>query len=676
MAEKGIKKKIEELRKEIRKHNQLYYQSADPEISDYEYDQLIKQLAELEEKFPDYKENKSPTETIGSDLISDDNTILHKERMYSINNAYSLQEVESFLVKTTEKKAKSDPQKTAQHLDYSLELKVDGLSINLYYEDGQMQYATTRGDGFKGDDVTANVMMISSIPQQISYQYPIEVRGEIYLPIKEFQRINQVREQQGLKLFANPRNAAAGTIKVKDSEVVKERNLQSIMYGLGYHRNSRLESQDDILEFLGKQGFSVSDHNAIAQDFRDISEYCNRWEERRSRLPYEIDGVVIKVNQFPIRELIGYTDKSPKWAIAFKFKAEEKQTEVLDVVFSVGRTGAVTPVAVLEPVYIAGSTVSRATLHNEEELKRLNIHYHDKVTVIKSGDIIPKILKVDEEARKEAAKPVVYPEKCPVCTTSLTREVDGVIRYCNNINCPAQIQKRIEHFVSKKALDIDGMGESLVAALLEHDIIRQVQDIYSIDYEKVKNLEKQGEKSVENLQKAIENSKKRPFHRVLYGLGIRHIGDKTAKIITERFPDLEALRKAKAEDYLQIEEIGEKIAKSLDDFFRNSESLQTINDLKAAGLSFIRKKKTDDDDKKAKKLSGKNYLVTGTLVDYTRDEINSLIESLGGRVVSAVSKKLDYLVVGANPGSKVGKAKKLGTTRIITEKEFNQMISE
>lgn len=676
MAANNIKNQIEELRKEIKKHNQLYYRSADPEITDYEYDQLIKKLAELEEKYPEYKKPESPTEKVGSDLDSDENTIPHKERMYSINNAYSLEEVESFLGKTAEKAAKSQSGGHSGKFTYSLELKIDGLSINLFYDEGHLQYATTRGDGFKGDEVTANVKMISSIPPRIGYKKPIEVRGEIYMPIREFERINKERENQGLRLFANPRNAAAGTVKVKDHRIVGQRNLQSIIYSVGYHQNGDLTCQSALFEFLHKQGFNVSEYNETAQDFAGISAYCQKWEDKRSSLPYEIDGVVIKVNEFAVRELLGYTDKSPKWALAFKFKAEEKQTQVLDVIFSVGRTGAVTPIAVLEPVYIAGSTVSRATLHNEEELKRLNLHYNDKVTVIKSGDIIPKIVKVAEAERKENAEPVIYPDKCPVCSTALTREVDGVIRYCNNINCPAQIQKRIEHFVSKKALDIDGMGESLVAALLEKGIIRKVQDIYSIDYEEVKKLDKQGEKSAENLKKAVQNSKKRPFHRVIYGLGIRHIGDKTAKIITGRFPSLEAFKSAQIEDFLEVEEIGEKIARSLYDFFRNEESLQTINELKKAGLSFSDRNKTDAGSDKEKILSGKSFLATGTLTGYTRDEINELIESLGGRVISAVSKKLDYLIVGENPGSKVDKAKKLGTVKLLTEQEFRQMISE
>lgn len=690
-----IKKEIQELKKLVKKHDQLYYMSADPEISDYQYDTLVKRLAELEAKYPELADDSSPTRSVGSDLSAAGKEIPHRLRMYSISNAYSLDEVKSFLTKAAQKlglfvdkqnsrdevqviEELSDSDTEDAELPVSLELKIDGFSINLFYEGGILQYATTRGDGFKGEDVTGNVKILPSIPKKIDYLKAVEIRGEIYMPIAEFERINRERAERGEKLFANPRNAAAGTIKIKDSTIVAERRLESIMYGVGYFEEENIKNQHHLLSWLENNSFNVGKQNALASSFSNIAEYCRIWEKKRSDLDFEIDGVVIKIDDFTFREDLGYTDKSPKWAIAYKFKAEEKTTKIDDVIFSVGRTGAVTPIALLQPVYIAGSTVSRATLHNEEELKRLDIHIGDTVTVVKSGDIIPKVLRVETEERKKDAKRVIYPEMCPVCHTLLTKEPEGVICYCNNINCPAQIQKRIEHFASKKAMDIDGLGEALIAAMLENNIISSFEDIYKIDFEKVKQLDKQGDKSAANLQAAIEQSKKQPFNRVLYALGIRHIGDKTAKIIAKHFPGINILKNTTVQEFTEIDEIGEKIGQSLYDFFHNELSLNTINQLQQAGLSFEAHPSTaaDTSEKGENRLNGKSFLVTGTLSLYKRDEIHDLIESSGGRVISAVSKKLDYLIVGDNPGSKLEKAGQIGTVKILTEQDFLSMMEK
>jgi len=660
--EKRIEKEIKRLRKLIEKHNQLYYLFTEPEISDYEYDQLLKKLTELEERYPQFKSKESPTAKVGDDIRLIAKVIEHKVRMFSLDNAYTLEEVESFL-----KRAAKNTDNT--FLPVTLELKIDGFSINLYYENGDLQYATTRGDGFKGEEVTENVKMISSIPQKIGYYKPIEVRGEIYLPVSEFQRINLEREKVGGKIFANPRNAAAGTIKVKNSELVAERKLNSLIYSVGIFNNKDIKTQCELLDFLRNLGFNVSPHNKLAINFAEITEYCQCWEKKRAELEYDIDGVVIKINDLSIQQELGFTDKNPRWAIAYKFKAEEKSTELLDVLYSVGRTGAVTPTAILKPVFISGSTVSRATLHNEDEIARLDLHYGDTVTLIKSGEIIPKILRVERSLRKPDALPVKFPSSCPECHTPLTKEPEGVIRYCNNINCPAQIQRRIEHFVSRKAMDIEGLGEALIAKLLENNIIGNLEDIYHIDYQKVLALENQGEKSVYNLKQAIEKSIEQPFDRILFALGIRYVGDKTAKIISEHFSDLSSLKHASIEDFLQVEEIGEKIAQSLYDFWHNEESLKTVEALQKAGLKFQAKKKIKSD-----KLNGKSFLITGTLARYTRDEANKLIEENGGRVISAVSKKLDYLVVGENPGSKIQKAEQIGTIKIINEDKLLELL--
>src|SRR5690554_2807206 len=660
--ERKAKQEISKLRRMIEKHNQLYYLFTDPEISDCEYDQLLKRLAELEERYPQFKSKSSPTAEVGSDLRTAAEVIQHRVRMFSLENAYSLEAVEAFLERAARNTGQSFHPVT-------LELKIDGFSINLFYENGELQYATTRGDGYKGEVVTNNVRMIETIPQKIYYKDPVEVRGEIFLPLTEFLRINREREERGEKTFANPRNAAAGTIKVKDSQLVAERKLNSLIYSVGYFDKREIDTQCNLLKFLKELGFQISPYNRLVNSFQEIKEYCLKWEEQRSKLGYEIDGVVIKINDLHIQRELGFTDKSPRWAVAYKFKAEEKSTRLLDVNFQVGRTGAVTPVAILEPVYIAGSTVSRATLHNEEEIVRLDLHYDDTVTLVKSGEIIPKILRVETEYHHPGAGKVRFPRNCPKCHTPLTREPDGVIRYCNNITCPAQLQRRIEHFVSRKAMDIEGLGEALIARFLEEGIISKLEDIYSLDYQKVMQLEKLGERSVYNLKQAIDKSVKQPFDRILYALGIRYVGDKTAKIIVEHFPDLESLLQAEVEDFLQVEEIGDKIASSLYDFLHNEESLQTIRALQKAGLAFRAEKKTVSD-----RLAEKSFLITGTLSRYTREEAEKKIEELGGRVISSVSKKLDYLIVGDKPGSKLQKAGKIPTVKIIDEDEFEQLL--
>jgi DNA ligase (NAD+) len=544
--------------------------------------------------------------------------------MYSLENAYSLEEVKNFVDKI--QKVDNRP------LSVITELKIDGFSINLYYEKGVLQYATTRGDGFEGEDVTENVKTIKSIPHGINYKKPIEVRGEIYLPVKEFERINEEREQLGEKLFANPRNAAAGTIKQKDSSIVASRKLGSIMY-------SAIESQ------------------------------CKMWEKSRSKTEYEIDGIVIKVNDFNFQRKIGYTSKFPKWAIAYKFKAEEKETQLIDVKFQVGRTGAVTPVANLKSVFISGSTVSNATLHNKDEIERLDIRIGDYVTVIKSGEIIPKIIKVNINKRPPNSQKVNFPDLCPVCKTHLKKEEDGAIYYCNNINCPAQIQKRIEHFASRDAVDIEGLGEAVVKQLLEENMISRIEDIYHIDFDKFQTLEKQGTKSAENLKIAIENSKNQKLHKILFGLGIRYVGDRTSRILTNHFSDIDEMIKADYEEFLEIEEIGEKIAHSLYDFFHNERSVQMIESLKKNGINFQSEKKNINN-----KLAGAKFLITGTLMNFTRTEIKEEIERFGGKIISSVTKNLDYLIVGENPGLKVKKAEKLDTVKIINEEDFLKLV--
>jgi len=655
-----IEDEIIELREKIAYYNKLYYQEAISEISDLKFDQLVKRLQYLEQKYPQYKLDTSPTKIIGSDISGINKIIPHKIRMYSLENAYSLDEIELFINKI--KKIDADA------ITVTTELKIDGFSINLYYENGELQYATTRGDGFEGEDVTENIKTINSIPNEINYKEPIEVRGEIYFPIKEFERINSERENKGEKLFANPRNAAAGTIKLKDAEIVASRKLDSIIYSVGLFKNPNIQTQYELLEFMDKQGFNIVKVGYVT-GIEAITSQCEIWEKSRYDLDYEIDGLVIKVNDFQLQQKLGFTSKSPKWAIAYKFKAEEVETQLLGVDFQVGRTGAVTPVAKLKPVFISGSTVSNATLHNADEIKRLDLRIGDYVTIIKSGEIIPKIIDVNYEKRESGSKEIEFPKTCPVCETLLKSEEEGIISYCNNINCPAQIQRRIQHFASRAAADIDGLGEAVVKQLIEHKQINNIQDIYHINYNEFQQYEKQGEKSAENLKNAIEHSKTQKFHKILFGFGIRYVGAKISKILSSHFKNINEIINADYDDFVEIEEIGEKIARSVYEFFRNENNLLMIKSLQEAGIKMISENIQTEDI-----LKGAKFIITGTLGTHSRNEIKEMIEKNGGKVISAVSKNLSFIIVGENPGSKLKKAKKIESIKIINENEFLQMI--
>ncbi|MCF7920210.1 MAG: NAD-dependent DNA ligase LigA [Candidatus Cloacimonetes bacterium] len=656
-----IERKINELRREIERHNLLYYQKTAPEISDFEYDRMVKELEQLEAEYPQYRQEISPTVKVSSDLTGEGQVRPHLERMYSLDNAYSLEEVQAFFAKIALEEG-AYPQVVLEH-------KLDGFSINLFYENGQLQYATTRGNGFEGEDVTTNVRTIACIPQKIDFRGRVEIRGEIFFPVAEFARMNAEREENGDNLFANPRNAAAGTIKLKDSALVAERKLTAFFYATGLLEGEEIATQMELLKFLQDNGFPVNPESRLVSDFAGMEAYCDKWDEQRFTLPWEIDGIVIKINERKLQEKLGYTAKSPKWAIAYKFKAVEKETELLAVDFQVGRTGAVTPRATLAPVQLAGTTVTHATLHNADEIRRLDLHLGDIVTVIKSGEIIPKVTGVRAEKRKTGAKAVLFPENCPVCGTELHREVEGAIYYCNNIDCPAQVHRRLTHFASREAVDIEGLGEKLVEQLIDNGLIKRIEDIYSLDFAAVAALERQAAKSVENLKAAIEKSKLQKFSKLLFGFGIRHVGDKTAKVLVQHFGNIEAFTSATVDDFLEVEEVGEKIALSLVEFFANEKNRAMIHSLEEAGV-VLRQEET----LLGTKLAGKTFLVTGTLENYSRQQIKSAIEAEGGRILSSVSKNLDYLVVGENPGSKVKKAEKLENVKIIGEQEIEEML--
>lgn len=660
---KQIEQEIKKLKEEIEQNNKLYYQDNDPEITDFEYDTLVIRFKELLEQYPQFGEEGKVLAKVGTDLLQDGETIPHKERMYSLANAYSLEEVASFFRKIFI--TYSD-----HSFDVVAEQKIDGFSINLFYDNGKLQYATTRGDGFKGDIITSNAKTIADIPHQIPYEKSLEVRGEVYLSLPEFMRINQEREEENKKLFANPRNAAAGTIKLKDKAEVKKRKLASFIYSLGSHSVDLDLNQAELLEFFKQQGFSVNPHYKRVSSETEVMEYCNYWDKERSNLEYEIDGIVLKLNKQELQQQLGFTVKSPKWAIAYKFKAEERETTLKDVQFQVGRTGAVTPRAILEPVYLAGTTVSHATLHNADELERLDVHFNDIVRVIKSGEIIPKILSVNKEKRLANAKKVIFPTHCPVCDSELERMPEEVIAYCINISCPAKIQKSIEHFASRETMEIEGLGEAVVSLLIDKGLVATIADIYRLDYDKIINWEGFGAKSVENLKTAIEKSKTQNLDKLIFALGIRFVGSKIASVLAEHFQSIDKLQQADSVELEAIPEIGEKIAGSVYDFFHEPKNIALLDELRELGLNFT----YENTQSESALLENKSFLVTGTLENYSRKEMQELIKANGGKLLSGVSKNLDYLIIGANPGSKLDKAQQLKSVAILTENEFLGMI--
>ncbi|MDI9524584.1 MAG: NAD-dependent DNA ligase LigA [Candidatus Cloacimonadota bacterium] len=656
-----LKREIQRLRAEIERHNLLYYELANPSISDFEYDQLARQLKELEALMEADERGESPLDKVGSDLRPGAETIPHLQRMYSLDNSYSTEELEQWCAKLASELG-FFPTLTA-------ELKIDGFSINLYYENGELGHATTRGDGITGEVVTPNILTLSSIPKSISHLSPIEILGEIYIPVADFLKLNEERQANEEKAFANPRNAAAGSIKLKNPEEAKKRHLNAIFYSIGHSPDLPLQRQSELLAWLADQGFPTSGQFRVCASYNEVREFCDHWENERYSLPYEIDGVVVKVDDLALQKRLGYTAKSPKWAVAFKFKPEEKETRLLEVQYQVGRTGAVTPVAILEPVYISGSTVSRATLHNEDEIKRLDLHLNDIVRIIKSGEIIPKILTAIPAKREPNAVPVRFPANCPVCSSQLERDEEGAISYCPNASCPAQLQRRIEHFASRDAMDISGLGTSLIARLLEQNMIAGLADIYRLDYEALAQLDRFGEKSAENLRNSIEASKARNFDRVLFALGIRYVGSVTARHLAEYFGTVDELLIAGEETLAQVPEVGSKIALSLKAWFGNPLNLKLVEKLRAQGLRFSYELRRESET-----LAGKTFLLTGSLDNYDRKTMEELIRRHGGRIVSGVSTSLNYLVVGAKPGSKLAKAQKLPSVKIISEIELLELI--
>jgi DNA ligase (NAD+) len=653
-------REIEKLRSEIRRHERLYYVENRPEISDYEFDQLMRRLAELERQHPELRTLDSPTLRVGGEPSSGFATVLHEPPMLSIENAYSLEELREWEERV---------RRQIGEVEYHADLKIDGVSLDLLYEDGVLTRGATRGDGVRGDDVTANVRTIRSLPLRIDSPYRrLQLRGEVFLDRQQFSRINEQKEEEGEQPLANPRNAAAGFIRLKDSKQTAARGLRAFVYQIVRADEQRIGSQRETYEILDGLGFPTNPGREFCRSLGEVETFIESWREKRHELDFEIDGIVIKVNRRDLQEELGSTSKAPRWVIAFKYPPEAVQTRLEGIGFQVGRTGTITPVAQLAPVWIAGTTVKSATLHNFEEIARKDIRIGDTVMVEKGGEIIPKVTAVLIDKRPAGASAVCPPEACPVCGGSVHRFEGEVALRCVNQSCPAILRESLLHFTARKAMNIEGLGEKRVDQLLEAGLLRDFTSLYELRSEDLVKLERWGEDSALKLLKEIEDSKKNELHRLIFAIGIRFVGERAAKILAENFGSVEALADATVDRLVAIPEIGPKLAESVTFYFSVEANRARLQKLAQLGVS-PRVERTE----RGTKLAGKTFVVTGTLERFTRDEIHKLIESEGGKTSGSVSSKTSYLIAGADAGSKLDKAKQLGVA-VISEEEFAGML--
>ena len=659
-----IKKKIETLRNKIRRHDYLYYVLSHPEISDKEYDDLMKGLQRVEGEHPEYKTDDSPTVRVGGGALRGFNTVKHAQKMLSLDNTYSIDELIEWSNRVHKGLAQREP------VGYVVEHKIDGVSANIAYRLGKLTVGATRGDGETGEDVTQNIKTIRAIPLiLLGDDIPdfIEIRGEIYMDRKEFDILNKEREKEGEVLFANPRNATSGSIKLLDSEIVFKRGLSFFAHSLGECKGIELLSQWDFLNKLKSWGVRTNNHSKLCKTMNEVIAYCNSWQERRDKLSYDIDGIVIKVDSLVQQKRLGFTSKSPRWAVAYKFPARQATTDVLKININVGRTGVITPTAELIPVECAGVTIRNATLHNFDEIKRLGIKVGDRVLIERAGEVIPKVLKVvDSRCGKEFA----IPKSCPACSGKVIKEKEEDVAYrCINPSCPAQLERGLLHFASRGAMDIEGMGEAVVMQLVKLGLVNNFSDIYRLSDNDLKKLELFKEKKIKNLLTAIQESRSRPLPRLIYALGIRHVGEKAAFVLARHFKDMDNLISAKWQDLNDIYEVGPVVAQSILDYFSLSQTKKLIVSLRKSGVNFKGNTSTTENSL----FSGKIFVFTGELKEFSRSQGEELIRSLGANATSSVSKNTDFLVAGDNPGSKFEKAKKLGVS-IIDEDRFKEMI--
>ncbi len=665
---RDIEREMKELRAEIRRHEELYYVHDNPEISDEEYDRLLARLQQLEEENPELIAPDSPTQRVGGRPAESFPEYIHRRPMLSLDNSYNIEDLRAF-DERCRKLADGRP------FEYVAELKIDGLSISLHYEQGLLTRGVTRGDGRRGEEVTQNARTIRSVPLRLNPAFDqwreVEVRGEVFLSRSVFEKINAEREEEGTPRFANPRNAAAGTIRQLDPKIVAARRLDMFAYDVLGGDRKPFATHWQSLEWLERAGFRVNTNRALCASIDEVIEFCNQMEMKRDELGYEIDGVVVKVNSTALQDEFGATTKAPRWAIAYKYPARQATTRVESIVVQVGRTGALTPVANLQPVLLAGTTVARATLHNEDEIKRLGVRLGDWVLIEKSGEIIPKVIKVIESRRTGEEKAFRFPKKCPVCGGIVSRPEGEVVARCIAADCPAQLKARLLHFASRRAMRIEGLGYALVEQLVEKKMVRDVGDLYTLRLEEVAALERMAEKSASNLLGQIEDSKQREFPQLIYALGIRHVGDRTAGIIARHFRSLDRLSEASVEELDEIPEIGLTVAESVRDWFDDPGNLALCERLRAAGVKT--EIETGGAEGYDEEFAGKQFVLTGRLETMTRDEARALIEARGGRVTSSVSKKTDYVLAGEEAGSKLEKAQSLGL-KIIDEAAFKEMI--
>jgi DNA ligase (NAD+) len=668
--DKKIEKKIEALREKIRHHEYRYYVLDDPEVSDADFDALMNELKRIEAEHPELVTPDSPTQRVGGKPREGFVKAKHSSPMLSLDNAYSEEELRDWERRVHELSGQTD-------LEYMCELKLDGMSLALVYSDGRLERGITRGDGSVGEDVTLNVRTVRSIPLSIpkdklkkaGISADFEVRGEMLMPLAAFRKLNEERERQGLATFANPRNFTAGTVRQLEPSITAQRRMDFFAYLLLKDGQTFVDRQSKAMDALELAGFKVNPNRKLAKNLDEVWKFIQSWEAKRDSLPYEIDGIVIKVDRTAWQRELGFTGKAPRWAIAYKFAARGAVTQIEDIVPQVGRTGKLTPVAWLKPVPIGGTTVSRATLHNMDFIEQLGVKIGDWVEVERGGDVIPKVVKVvDDKEHPRGNKLFEMPEHCPVCGGNVVRTPGEADHRCVNANCPAKLQGTILHFASRHVMDIDGLGEVLVNQLHERGLVKNVADLYKLTKDDLLQLERMGEKSAENVLAEIEASKKLPLERVIYGLGIRFVGERTAQFLAEHFGSLDAIMKASAEELEEVNEVGPRIAESIVEFFGDEHNRKLVSDLRKAGLMFTGQKK-----EKGTKLAGKTFVLTGTLARHTRDEAKKLIEDAGGRVSGSVSKKTDYVVAGSDAGSKLDKARELGVG-VIGEEELEGLV--
>ena len=670
MAAKDSGRKIEALRAKIRHHEHRYYVVDDPEIPDAEFDRLMRELKALEAEHPELVTPDSPTQRVGGKPRKGFVKVEHSRPLLSLDNAYSEEELRDWERRVHELSGRKD-------VSYVCELKLDGLSMALWYRGGKLDRGITRGDGSVGEDVTLNVRTLRSVPLSVSAEAlkkaglprDFEVRGEVLMPLAAFAKLNEERKRQELSLFANPRNAAAGTIRTLEPNLVAQRRLDFYAYFLLAGGKDHFPEHEQALAALAAAGFKVSRHHVIAKNLDEVLAFIRRWEKEREKLPFETDGIVVKVNSVRLQQELGFTGKAPRWAIAYKYAARGGVTQVEDILVQVGRTGKLTPVAALKPVSIGGTTVSRATLHNMDEIERLGVKIGDWVAVERGGDVIPKVTGVVEDKKHPRGHRRFHmPERCPECGGHVVRTEGEVDHRCVNANCPAKLKETIRHFAARSVMNIEGMGEVLVSQLVENKLVRNVADIYDLTLEQLVALERMGEKSAQNVLDEIEASKKLPLERVIYGLGIRMVGERTAEFLAQHFGSLDAIMEASEEELEEVEEVGPRIAASLREFFEEKKNREMVERLRKAGLKFTGQKK-----QRGTQLAGQTFVLTGTLPNYPREEAKRMIEAAGGKVTGSVSKKTDYVVAGADAGSKLDKARELGV-KVISEKEMEKLV--